>query len=204
MDFKTFANAFSTQWKHIGGDTSVMSIVREFPVLAPIFVIVCFITFNMIILNIGLAFFVEVWIRVVHERKSSNRERTRDFVRLSKQLSEFDKFYISLRDIVFSYWINSDRLSEDEIVPRLEIWQKNFTRKYDARHAEWLNLERLKTAVLGIISEDEKELRKPRNRKLVALYVHVFFLSLSLSLSLIKKKHKQIRETMRGNVLVQY
>ena len=89
-------------------------------------------------------------------------------------------------------------------VPRLEIWQKSFTRKYDARRAEWLNLERLKTAVLGIISEDEKELRKPRNRKLVALYVHVFFLSLSLSLSLIKKKHKQIRETMRGNVLVQY
>ena len=56
-------------------------------------------------------------------------------------------------------------------VPRLEIWQKSFTRKYDARRAEWLNLERLKTAVLGIISEDEKELRKPRNRKLVALYV---------------------------------
>ena len=116
MDFKTFANAFSTQWKQIGGDTSVMSIVREFPVFAPMFVIVCFFMFNMIILNIGLAFFVEVWIRVVHERKSSNRERTRDFLRLRKHISELDKVYISLRDILFSYWINSDRLSEDEIV----------------------------------------------------------------------------------------
>ena len=60
----------------------------------------------------------------------------------------------------------------------------------NGRRAEWLNLERLKTAVLGIISEDEKELRKPRNRKLVALYVMFerearecqLFLSLSLSL----------------------
>ena len=172
MDFKTFYQAFSTQWKQIGGDTSVMSIVREFPVLAPMFVIVCFLMFNMILLNIGLAFFVEVWIRVVHERKSGNRERTRDFVRLSKHISELDKVGMSLRDIVFGYW-NSDRLSEDEILPRLEAWQKNFTRKYDARRAEWLNLERLKSAVLSIISEDEKELHKPRNRKLVALYVVV-------------------------------
>ena len=115
MDFKTFANAFSTQWKQIGGDTSVMSIVREFPVFAPMFVIVCFFMFNMIILNIGLAFFVEVWIRVVHERKSSNRERTRDFLRLSKHISELDKVYISLRDILFSYWINSDRLSRSYV-----------------------------------------------------------------------------------------
>jgi hypothetical protein len=117
----------------------------------------------------GLSFFVEVWIRVVHERKSLVRNRMRDFVRLRKHNSELRQIWIACRDIVLSY-LNTERLSSDEIVPRLEIWKKNFTRKYDARRAEWLNLERIKSAVLGLISEDEKELRKPRYRKLIALY----------------------------------